>query len=190
MGNAKWKSIEIDIEVFEFLQQKATPLIDSANDVLRRLLLKDKGEPRTPRARTMRIELVSGGPLVTSETFAKNLLVQKFGAGFETVSGCSYLFESADSLVYFQNYNKSDPVLWYRIHKRPRAFLKLSNKNTWLVFTNPSERSAYVLPVSAVEKAADSSGWSRDYFELHIDTRDNRWSELDWDLSRYRINSK
>lgn len=39
MPEAKWKSIEIDEEVFEFLQRKAKPLIDSANDVLRRLLL-------------------------------------------------------------------------------------------------------------------------------------------------------
>ena len=33
--------IEIDDEVFEFLQSKAKPLVDTANDVLRRLLLGD-----------------------------------------------------------------------------------------------------------------------------------------------------
>ena len=118
--------------------------------------------------------------------FVRTLLAHRFGGEFSTVKGYSYLFENENTLVYFQNYNKSDPVLWYRIHKQPRSMLRSTEKTAWLVFTNPSERRAFVLPVSAVERAARTSGWKRDYFEVHIDTRDNRWSELDWNLGKYR----
>ncbi|MEU7222656.1 hypothetical protein [Streptomyces chrestomyceticus] len=39
------RSIEIDDEVFEFLQSRSEPLVDTPNDVLRRLLLRDAGLP-------------------------------------------------------------------------------------------------------------------------------------------------
>lgn len=190
MAETVWKSIEVDEEVFEFLQRKARPLVESANDVLRRCLLRDRSAPKKPRQAKSKIEHVSGGPLVTSEMFVQMLLAKKFGFGFEQVNGYTYMFERADELVYFQNYNKSDEVLWYRIHKRPRASLRSADKTAWLIFTNPSERFAYVIPMSAVETAVERAGWSRDYFEVHIDTRDNRWTELDWDISRYRQISK
>ena len=34
--------IEIDDDVFEFLQKRAVPFVDSPNSILRRLLLKDR----------------------------------------------------------------------------------------------------------------------------------------------------
>ncbi|MFD5929458.1 hypothetical protein [Streptomyces sp. NPDC060333] len=37
------RSIEIDDEVFAFLQNESEPLVDTPNDVLRRLLLKNEG---------------------------------------------------------------------------------------------------------------------------------------------------
>ncbi|MFF8608431.1 hypothetical protein ACF06X_21105 [Streptomyces sp. NPDC015346] len=40
------RSIEIDDEVFAFLQSRSEPLVDTPNDVLRRLLLKDTALPR------------------------------------------------------------------------------------------------------------------------------------------------
>ncbi|WP_406422756.1 hypothetical protein OH809_09950 [Streptomyces sp. NBC_00873] len=39
------RSIEIDDEVFAFLQSQSEPLVDSPNDVLRRLLLGSSGQP-------------------------------------------------------------------------------------------------------------------------------------------------
>lgn len=182
-----WRTIEIDSEVYEQLQNRAQPLVDSANDVLRRLLLKSPATPIKPRASKSKLEAIGGGPLITSEVFVKMLLSSRFGDGFEVVDRFEYMFESASTLVYFQNYNKSDSVLWYRIKERPRQILTTTKKDPWLVFTNPSERSAFVLPVVEVEAAAKRSNWDRDYFEVHIDTRDNRWSELDWDLSKFKL---
>ncbi|MEU7021614.1 hypothetical protein ABZ990_13260 [Streptomyces sp. NPDC046203] len=42
------RSIEIDDEVFAFLQSRSVPLVDTPNDVLRRLLLKDADLPTKP----------------------------------------------------------------------------------------------------------------------------------------------
>ncbi|GAA3180386.1 MULTISPECIES: hypothetical protein [Streptomyces] len=44
------RSIEIDDEVFAFLQSHSEPLVDSPNDVLRRLLLGSSGRPSTAMA--------------------------------------------------------------------------------------------------------------------------------------------
>ncbi|MEU3047666.1 MULTISPECIES: hypothetical protein [unclassified Streptomyces] len=41
------RSIEIDDEVFTFLQSRSEPLVDTPNDVLRRLLLNTSGPPAT-----------------------------------------------------------------------------------------------------------------------------------------------
>ncbi|MEV6696555.1 hypothetical protein AB0M68_05225 [Streptomyces sp. NPDC051453] len=46
------RSIEIDDEVFAFLQSRSEPLVDTPNDVLRRLFLKDANRPaETPEDR-------------------------------------------------------------------------------------------------------------------------------------------
>ncbi|RSS38728.1 hypothetical protein [Streptomyces sp. WAC08241] len=47
------RSIEIDDEVFAFLQSRSEPLVDTPNDVLRRLLLKDT-DPTTTSAENRR----------------------------------------------------------------------------------------------------------------------------------------
>lgn len=185
MSKSVWRSIEIDDDVFAFIQRKSKPLVESANDVLRRLLLKDLSSNKKRRSSKAKLQPVSDGPLVTSKMFVDSLLRHRFGSNFSLIGGFSYFFEGPNELVYFQNYNKSDAVLWYRIDKRPRSLLN-ANTTSWLVFTNPSERTAYILPMSKVEAAADNAGWSRDYFEVHIDTRNNHWTELGWDLTKYR----
>jgi hypothetical protein len=44
--------IDIDAEVFEFLQKRAKPLLDTPNSVLRRLLLSDATIGKEPPAQT------------------------------------------------------------------------------------------------------------------------------------------
>lgn len=55
MPDTKWRSIEGDQEVFEYRQKKATPLLDSANDVLRRILLNDVSSPKKRRSSKTKI---------------------------------------------------------------------------------------------------------------------------------------
>jgi hypothetical protein len=65
--------VKIDDEVFEYLQKQARPLVDTANDVLRRLLLLKDGAPPTKHAqrppgnlaRLVEAGLVQGGDRLT-----------------------------------------------------------------------------------------------------------------------------
>ncbi|MGA4851329.1 hypothetical protein ACOBQB_35680 [Streptomyces sp. G5(2025)] len=44
------RSIDVDDEVFAFLQSQSEPLVDTPNDVLRRLLLESSGHPSATTA--------------------------------------------------------------------------------------------------------------------------------------------
>lgn len=45
------RSIDVDDEVFAFLQSQSEPLVDTPNDVLRRLLLASSGQPPATTAK-------------------------------------------------------------------------------------------------------------------------------------------
>lgn len=184
-SSVKWYTIKIDSEVFYMLQRHAQPLVDTANDVLRRILLKVPQPPlRTPKKSTPRPDYEA--PLVDSATFVQFILQDRFGDGFHRFGRYQYMFESSDQIVYFQNYNQKTDLLWYRVTKKPRKDLTSSSKQAWLCLTNPAERYAYIIPIADIEERAESSGWSRDEFEIHIIPRESRWVEIDWNISQYR----
>ncbi|WP_156820459.1 hypothetical protein [Thioalkalivibrio thiocyanodenitrificans] len=182
---AKWHTIRVDAEVFEMLQRHAQPLVDTANDVLRRILLKMPSPP-PPKGRKVTPRGDGESPLVDSATFVQFLLKDRFGDGFHQVSRYQFMFESDNQLVYCQNYNKEADLLWYRVNKKPRRDLASSGKQAWLCLTNPAERYAYIIPMADVEARAQAYGWSRDEFEIHIHSQDSRWNELGWSIGQYK----
>jgi len=181
--------IEIDSEVFEFLQKSAKPLIDTPNDVLRRLLfpqssVQDRKESQPMAAPT---PLVSSPtpPAANVDAFVGELLKREIGSGFTRRGRYRLMFESADHLVYVQNFNKQSMHLWYRITEKPWRELQQSKKKALLCFTNPAERFAYIIPVTAVIERLRATNWSRPYLEVNVDPVASRWIELDWNIERY-----
>ena len=184
--NVEWHTIKVDSDVFLELQRRAVPHVDTANDVLRKLLLKESSSLSRVKQSVHSVK-DRDVPLVDTDTFVRLLLRFRFGNDFELVGQYRYMFESKRQLVYFQNYNKETDQLWYRISKKPRQDLAFSKKQAWLCLTNPAERYAYIIPMEDVEEQARRSKWSRDEFEIHIYPQESRWSELDWNIARYRF---
>ena len=183
-------TIEVDDDVFSLLQENARPLLDTPNDVLRRLLLNEKQERGTPMLQPSQPdECRSPRPASDaprSEAFVRQIIAKEFGGGFRRLGRYRMMFQGEDRLVYFQNYNKETDHLWYRVTKDPWKLLKANGRNAWICFTNPAERYAYLIPVADVIAKVHRAGWSRDYLEVNIDPGTSRWTELNWDLSDYR----
>jgi hypothetical protein len=177
--------IDVDLEVFGFLQKHARPFVDAPNDVLRRLLLKRSSEE------LMVLELPEVRPRPASRpisvnVFVSEFLVSQFGSGFAKRRPYRMMFESQDAIVYFQNFNKESDHLWYRINDKPWMELSTSPKASWVVLTNPVERFGFVLPVDDLKEQIQRANWSRPDLEINIDPSTSRWSELDWNLAKYR----
>ena len=180
--------IQVDEEVFEFLKSAARPFEEaSPNDVLRRLLLDPREEnvlnvaTAPPRRREKRQE-------TTSAAFMAEFLRARFGDGFRTRSPYRTMFESADTVVYFQNFNKPDsPNLWYRLRAKAIRDMRGTRKAAYVCLTNPAERLAYVLDLKLIiEKAEHAAGWlGEDDLEVNIDHADGRWRELNWSIEAY-----
>lgn len=183
--------IDIDPEVFAFLQANATPLVDSPNDVLRRLLLKknkgDKGFDND-ELDTTGGHMLNASASSDPEPFVRELLNRKFGSDLMRRRPFRLMFESPDKLVYIQNFNKKSEHLWYRVTENPWKQLQSSKKKAWLCFTNPAERYSYTIPVSDVQTKLKPSGWNRSYLEVNIDPASHRWVELDWNIGNYLLN--
>jgi len=79
-----------------------------------------------------------------------------------------------------------ETVLWYRIDDKALVKLRTSEKNTFVAFTSPRDKSAYLIPLADITLAIEKADWNRDYLEVHIDTTTSRWSELNWDISQFR----
>jgi len=178
--------IDVDPEVFSFLQEHARPFVDTPNDVLRNLLLsrEAKSRERIASAPESKVPPTSGSP--SAEAFVREFLTSHFGSGFDKRSPYRMMFESQDSLVYFQNFNKQSDHLWYRINEKPWKELRASRKVAWVVLTNPAERFGFALPVADLKDRIQRANWSRSYLEINIDPSASRWSELDWNLTKYR----
>jgi hypothetical protein len=181
-------SIVVDRDVFEFLQKHAMPLVDSPNDVLRRLLLGDLGSGT--RKEELPMSTATIGPphsvgSVSAEGFVEVVLRERFGTDFRRVSPYRMMFESSKVLVYFQNFNKETDHLWYRITENPWRVLTSSKKEAWVCLTNPAERFAYIIPVEAIQSCVMRTRWSRTFLEINIDPASSRWTEFDWRIEKY-----
>jgi hypothetical protein len=178
-------AIEVDAEVFEFLQKNAAPLVDTPNDVLRRLLLREKPKEGPTMVASAQAIHATPGTNVNVDAFVGEFVKREFGAGFTRRGRYRLMFESPEHLVYVQNFSKRSDHLWYRITENPWRELQTSKKTTWLCFTNPVERYAYVIPVNDVIKRCSTQTWSRNYLEVNIDAVASRWVELDWKIEGY-----
>ena len=181
----KMTKIDIDQEVFEFLQKNAKPFVDTPNMVIRRLLHigKFSSTPKSEVKSTMEPTGTSTG--MDTNEFVSTVLSKDFPEGPQRKSPYRFMFESASSLIYFQNFNKDSATLWYRINQKPFKVLKDSRKKCFICLTNPAEGVAYLIPLEEIEKKLITSKWSRDYLEINIDHVSSKWKELDWDIKQY-----
>ena len=186
----KAHSIDVDGEVFEALQRRARPFLDTPNDVLRRFLLSASasgGSPSATNPPTARASMPNEAVLsVDADTFVREVISREFGTRLSRRAPYRMMYEDSDRLVYFQNFSKEADHLWYRITANPWKELRSSRKPSFVCFTNPVERYAYVIPVADIKEQVQRARWSRDYLEVNIDPGTSRWTELNWDLSKYR----
>lgn len=185
--------IEVDDEIFEFLQTHAIPLLDSPNDVLRRLLLSKEskqGGLKNMRNSTIAVAGVSEEPEAGFPTsnagFVRFVLRTEFDERFVAASGFRMTFESDSRVANFHNFNKSGrKSLWYRIEERHLAKMRSSDKSATVFFTVPAEKCAYVIPLEDIEQRIRYKKWTRNDIEVNIDHASSRWRELDWDIKEY-----
>lgn len=179
------RTVEVDDHVFEWLRSHAEPFVDrTPNDVLRRVLgLIDEEPGRSKTRKAKRQTATAGG---ATEAFVQRVLESEFGGGFRLRSPYRTMYETDQRLIYFQNFNKAGTSnLWYRLKATALETLGTDRRAAYVVFTNPAERFAYLIPVDDLEKRAAHVGWNRDDLEVNIDPATNRWRELEWDLSTY-----
>ncbi len=178
--------IDIDNEVFEFLQKKAKPFVDTPNIVLRRLFQIDNNSftQKNEVESTMSAPGKKTSSIDTNE-FVRIVLNKEFTEEFKRKSPYRYMFESNNSLIYFQNFNQESATLWYRVNEKSLKALKSSSKKCFLCLTNPAESIAYLIPLEDVEKQIASSNYKRDYLEINIDHISRKWKELDWNIKQF-----
>jgi len=178
--------IDIDNEVFEFLQKKAKPFVDTPNTVLRILLQIDNNSsaPKNEVESTMSTLGQKTSSIDTNE-FVQLVLSKEFAEEFRRKSPYRYMFESDNRLIYFQNFNQESATLWYRVNEKSLKVLKSSSKKSFLCLTNPAESIAYLIPLEEVENQITSSNYERDYLEINIDHISRKWKELDWNIKQF-----
>ncbi len=179
--------IDVDQEVFEFLQKNAIPFVDTPNTVLRRLLKIGKSDSAkttkgTRSAMTTKNKTTSS---IDTNDFVKIILDKELPEGYQRKSPYRFMFESNTRLIYFQNFNQPSATLWYRITNKPLKVLRESEKKCFICLTNPAEGIAYQIPLEDIESKLVSSNWNRDYLEINIDHVSHKWKELDWNIKQY-----
>jgi len=178
--------IDIDQEIFEFLQKDAKPFVDTPNTVLRRLLqIGNKSSPQSNKVKSAISMLNKKTSQIDTNEFVQRVLSKEFPEEFRKKSPYRYMFESANLLIYFQNFNQKSTTLWYRINEKSLRVLKDSSKKCFLCLTNPAESIAYLIPLEEVEKQVVSSNYERDYLEINIDHVSRKWKELDWNIKQF-----
>lgn len=182
-------SISVDEEVFEFLQSHGEPLVDTPNMVLRRLLLDDsvrvRGSWSRPAADPEKCRRVS------TREFGKRVSAVEFGEPFWRVRsagrGFRTMFESQDRIVYYLNFNKPDALNYlYRLTGQALRALLDSTKQALVVFTNPAEGVAYLVPAQEIGQRLVAADRDLEGVVVNIDSARNLWRELAWDLSEFR----
>jgi len=177
--------IDVDQEVFEFLQQNAIPFVDTPNTVLKRLLKIGKVSSNTTKEAKPAMTVTKHNTSIDSNDFVHIVLNKEFPDGCQRKSPYRFMFESSNSLIYFQNFNQASATLWYRITKKPLKVLRDSRKKCFICLTNPAEGIAYLIPLEDIESKLASSNWDRDYLEINIDHVSSKWKELDWNIKQY-----
>ena len=181
------KKIEIDEEVFELLTKNAEPFIDTPNTVLRRLLQMNKknSSQKNNKVASSNESSIRHNKVDTVD-FVNKFLINNFPEEyFHRKERYRFMFESKSKLIYFQNYNKSNRNLWYRVTDKPWATLNTTNKESYLCLTNPEEGIAYLFPVDDIIYQIKKSDWSRNYLEINIDYSYHRWREFNWNIKEY-----
>lgn len=177
--------IDIDQEVFEFLQKKAEPFVDTPNTVLRKILGIEKAIPTVNIEEKTIMKSTSGNSGIDTNTFVQQVLKKEFPGTPQRKPPYRYMFESENRLIYFQNFNQESATLWYRVAQKPLEVLRKSDKQCFICLTNPAERVAYLIPLEDIENLIASAKWKRDYLEINIDHTSHKWKELDWKIEKY-----
>jgi len=97
--------IDVDQEVFEFLQKNAVPLVDTPNAVLRRLLRIDKVSSPTTKEAKSTMTTTSNTQSMDTYGFVRIVLDKEFPEGCQRKSPYRFMFEAPNALIYFQNFN-------------------------------------------------------------------------------------
>ena len=169
------KQIEIDLEVFEYLQKKAKPLIDTPNTVLRRLLkIGDSTMNQKEQQREKVLMQNEISTQISTRDFTSKVLEKEFSERLIRKPPYQFMFESDSYLIYFQNFNKESATLWYRVNENPLINLRKTTKKSILCLTNPAEFVAYFIPFKEVEKQIGFASWKRRYLEINIDHLSNK----------------
>ncbi len=178
--------IEVDDEVFKFLQQHAIPLVDTPNSTLRRLLL-GKSEETMSKVPSTSVKALSPASLAAgTDEFIARILGHLFPN--EHFGKRQMLFESENCTLYFNNFNKrGTATLWYRLSGGNWKSARTTRKESYVILTNPSEGLVFKIPVSEILKAANARGRHLDAIEVNISLADMRWKELGIDLKGYHV---
>lgn len=176
-------TIEVDDEVFQYLQSKAIPFVDSPNTVLRNILLSDSKPFKQRHPVSNQIAGKTTGK--SSEIFTKEVLNKEYSEEFMVNLPYRMMYKSENHLIYFQNFNKNNDNLWYRITVKPFELLKGSPQKSYICLTCPPDKIAYLIPIKDIQNQITKSNWDRDYLEINIDYRYSRWRELDWNIKHY-----
>jgi len=178
--------IDVDSEVFAFLQKNAKPFVDTPNTVLRRLLrIDDFYSSQKKEGESIMIQSNKVKSKIDSNDFVKIILENEFSERFRKRSPYRYMFESEKNLIYFQNFNQESATLWYRVTAKALQVLIASLKESFLCLTNPAESIAYLIPIDEIKNHIASSNWERDYLEINIDHLSCKWKELNWDIQKF-----
>jgi len=187
------RTIEVDSEVYAFLQAEAVPFVDDPNSVLRRLLLRRAtNRPTESGGKTSRVQRHVTKPperdTAGNEAYVQRVLKDKFSGVVRRVPGYRMMFESDKDIVYFHNFSKvNGENLWYRLNAAPLSVMRSRKKQKWICFTNPADNYGFLVPLDDIDRRVKAAGWDRDDREVNIHVSEGLWRELRWQLDPYKF---
>lgn len=179
------RTIEVDDEVYSFLQKHAEPFLDSPNTVLRKLLLQDNnatgGENMSERS-----AIQAASCSTQADTFAQDYLQSRFEEEFQLRRPFRTMYESGSRMVYVLTFNKpNSPNLWYRIPENALRALFSHTGDAYVVFAVPQDGYVFEIPIDDLRSR--SGHLPTGSIEVNIDPKHARWREFDWNLQPYKV---